>query len=87
MEDEKADFQLIDVQEAYEYEVSNLSGALIPLSMLSENMGKIAADKTVVVHCKSGSRSDKAIAILKEHGFKNLLNLTGGFVAFEKEFK
>ena len=86
MMDEKADFQLIDVREAYEYEVSNLGGTLIPLSILSENMDKIATNKTVVVHCKSGARSAKAIAILEEHGFKDLLNLAGGIVAFEKEF-
>ena len=86
MMDEKADFQLIDVREAYEYEVSNLGGTLIPLSILSENMDKIAKDKTVVVHCKSGARSAKAIDFLKEHGIKNVLNLTGGIVAFEKEF-
>ena len=84
--DEKADFQLIDVREAYEYEVSNLGGTLIPLSILSENMDKIATDKTVVVHCKSGARSAKAIDFLKEHGVKNVLNLTGGIEAFEKEF-
>jgi sulfur-carrier protein adenylyltransferase/sulfurtransferase len=87
MMDEKADFQLIDVREAYEYEVSNLGGTLIPLSILSENMDKIARGKTVVVHCKSGARSAKAIDFLKEHGVKNVLNLTGGIVAFEKEFK
>ncbi len=86
MMDEKADFQLIDVREAYEYEVSNLGGTLIPLSILSENMDKIDRDKTVVVHCKSGARSAKAIDFLKEHGVKNVLNLTGGIVAFEKEF-
>ena len=85
MMDEKADFQLIDVREPYEYEVSNLGGILIPLSILGENLDKIATDKTVVVHCKSGARSAKAIIMLKEHGFKNLLNLIGGIVAFEKE--
>jgi sulfur-carrier protein adenylyltransferase/sulfurtransferase len=86
MMDEKADFQLIDVREPYEYEVSNLGGTLIPLSILGENIDKITTDKTAVVHCKSGARSAKAISILKEQGFKNLLNLTGGIVAFEKEF-
>ena len=49
-------------------------------------MDKIDRDKTVVVHCKSGARSAKAIDFLKEHGVKNVLNLTGGIVAFEKEF-
>ncbi len=86
MMDEKADFQLIDVREAYEYEVSNLGGTLIPLSILSENIDKIDRAKIVVVHCKSGARSTKAIDFLKEHGVKNVLNLTGGIVAFEKEF-
>lgn len=87
MMDEKADFQLIDVREPYEFEVSNLGGTLIPLSILSENIDKVATDKMVVVHCKSGARSAKAISVLKEKGIKNMLNLTGGILAFEKEFK
>jgi sulfur-carrier protein adenylyltransferase/sulfurtransferase len=85
MLDEKADFQLIDVREPYEYEISNIGGTLTPLSILSENLDKISKDKPVVVHCKSGARSAKAIEQLKILGFDNLLNLKGGILAYAKE--
>ena len=86
MMDDKLDFQLIDVREQYEYEISNLGGILTPLSILSENLDKISKTKQVVVHCKSGARSAKAIEQLKVLGFKNLVNLQGGIDAYEKEF-
>lgn len=79
---ENIDFQLIDVRESYEYEVANLGGILIPLSTLKEKTDLISKDKQVVVHCKSGGRSAKAIAQLEALGFTNLWNLTGGIEAF-----
>lgn len=79
---ENIDFQLIDVRESYEYEVANLGGMLIPLSTLKEKTDLISKDKQVVVHCKSGGRSAKAIAQLEALGFTNLWNLTGGIEAF-----
>lgn len=75
---DKKDFQLIDVREPFEYEIRNLGGELIPLGIILENVGKISKTKTVVLHCKSGSRSKKAIEQLEKLGFNNLYNLTGG---------
>lgn len=72
-------YQLIDVRERHEYEAKNIGGELIPLSELEKHIPKISRDKTVVVHCQSGTRSQKAIKILQEqYGYDNLLNLTGG---------
>ena len=79
---ENVDFQLIDVREAYEYKASNLGGILIPLSILSEKTDMISKEKQVIVHCKSGGRSAKAIAQLEALGFTNIWNLTGGIEAF-----
>ena len=76
---QKADFQLIDVRERYEYELKNIGGELIPLAQILEQSDKIDKTKKVVIHCKSGARSRKAIALLeKEKGFENLWNLEGG---------
>lgn len=73
------DYQLIDVREKHEYETKNIGGELMPLSELEKHIPKISRDKTVVVHCQSGIRSQKAIKILQEqYGHDNLLNLTGG---------
>ena len=76
---QKADFQLIDVRELHEYELKNIDGELIPLAQILEQSDKIDKTKKVVIHCKSGARSRKAIALLeKEKGFENLWNLEGG---------
>lgn len=80
------DFQLIDVREEYEYAIANLKGELIPLSTVEENMDKVATDKKVVVHCRSGKRSAKAIQLLEEKfGRTNLYNLEGGILAWAEE--
>ena len=70
------DFQLIDVREPYEYEISNLKGELIPLSQVVEQKDKIAKDKKVIIHCRSGKRSADAIRELETlYQFDNLYNL------------
>ena len=80
------DFQLIDVREGYEYEIANLGGELIPLAEVEKEVNKIASDKDVVVHCRSGKRSADAIQVLEQkYGFKNLYNLKGGILAYADE--
>ncbi|MCU0341658.1 MAG: molybdopterin-synthase adenylyltransferase MoeB [Spirosomaceae bacterium] len=82
MQTEGADFQVIDVREAHEYATDNLGGLSMPLSKLADFVTQISRDKTVVVHCQSGMRSQKAIKYLADnHGFVNLKNLTGGLNA------
>jgi len=86
MFDTKEDFQLIDVRETYEYEISNLGGELIPVGTIMENADKISKEKTVVVHCRSGQRSKTAIMNLEEkYAFRNLFNLRGGILAYSDE--
>jgi len=77
------DFQLIDVRETYEYEIANLNGILIPLAEIEGAVDKIASDKNVVIHCRSGARSAQAIRRLEnKYGFANLYNLAGGILAY-----
>ena len=84
--DENKDFQLIDVREGYEYDIANLGGELIPLAEVEKEVNKIASDKEVVVHCRSGKRSADAIQLLEQkYGFKNLYNLKGGILAYADE--
>lgn len=76
-------FQLIDVREPEEYAVANIGGELIPIARILENESRISRDRKVVVHCKSGSRSTKAIRDLeRKFGFDNLYNLSGGLEAY-----
>ena len=77
------DFQLIDVREQHEYDEANMDGLLIPLGTIPEHIDKIAKDKPVVIHCRSGKRSANAISYLQSnHDFDNLINLEGGILAW-----
>jgi len=83
--DKAEDFQLIDVREDFEYEMSNLGGLLIPLGGILIEAEKIDKTKPVVVMCRSGKRSAAAIMQLEQLGFTNLYNLKGGILAWADE--
>jgi adenylyltransferase/sulfurtransferase len=83
--DSKTDFQLIDVREPFEHQLVNIGGELIPLSHIDERAGSIATDKPVVVYCKTGIRSAKAVKVLLAKGKFNLYNLSGGIIAYASE--
>ena len=79
-------FQLIDVREPYEYDIVNIGAELIPLATVADNAAKINKDQKVIVHCKMGGRSAKAIRELEEKfGFDNLYNLKGGIISYIDE--
>jgi len=80
--DANADFQLIDVREDYEYEESNIGGLHIPMAEIPAHVNKVAKDKQVVIHCRSGKRSANMILFLEQQGFDNLYNLEGGIKAW-----
>jgi molybdopterin/thiamine biosynthesis adenylyltransferase/rhodanese-related sulfurtransferase len=76
-------FKLIDVREPSEFKIVQIGGTLIPLSTISEHADQIPNDMDVVVLCKSGVRSTKAIKELEEKfAFNNLYNLKGGILAY-----
>ncbi|MGZ3865731.1 MAG: molybdopterin-synthase adenylyltransferase MoeB [Bacteroidia bacterium] len=75
-------FQLIDVREQAEFNAKNIGATLIPLGELANNLHKISPEKEIIVHCASGARSKKAVALLKEKGFKKVYNLKNGLLDF-----
>ncbi|WP_437919379.1 rhodanese-like domain-containing protein [Sphingobacterium sp. LRF_L2] len=83
--DNNEEFQLIDVREPFEYEVSNLNGLNIPLAGIVIESDKIAKDKPVIIQCRSGKRSAQAVMLLEQQGFDNLANLSGGILAWKEE--
>ncbi|GAA4825998.1 rhodanese-like domain-containing protein [Algivirga pacifica] len=90
LQDEGADFQLIDVREPVEFEEANLGGELIPLGEFMEDIDaateNISKDKQVIVHCRSGKRSANAIMMMEmQKDYDNLYNLTGGIMAYIDE--
>lgn len=84
--DEGKDFELIDVREPNEYDLTHIGGKLIPLGQVGERASEISKEKTVVVMCRSGKRSSTAILELQEKfGYSNLWNLKGGILAWASE--
>lgn len=79
------DFQLIDVREPGEYDLSNLGGTLIPLGQLADRLGELDPDQLTVVHCKGGGRSSRAVELLLRQGFADVRNLKGGITAWHNE--
>jgi len=77
------DFTLIDVREPHEYQIAKIPGAkLIPLGELPKRLNELDPNVEIVAHCKSGGRSQKAVDLLKQNGFKNVHNMTGGITAW-----
>jgi molybdopterin/thiamine biosynthesis adenylyltransferase/rhodanese-related sulfurtransferase len=85
MQINKEDFDLIDVREQKEYEAFHLSGLLIPLNTLVDNLFKLPKNKLLVIHCQSGKRSEKALQLLSEHGYTQIAHLAGGLNAWLAE--
>jgi adenylyltransferase/sulfurtransferase len=84
--DEGDDVWILDVREPREWEICRLPGStLIPLGDLPKRLAEIpqgAGAPDIVVHCKSGVRSARAVALLRDHGITNARNLTGGILAW-----
>jgi adenylyltransferase/sulfurtransferase len=78
--------EVIDVRDPHEWEICRIPGTrLVPLGSLSEHLHEFDSSKTYVMHCKSGMRSAKAIGQLRKAGFRRLLNLRGGILAWSRE--
>ncbi|MBV8897119.1 MAG: molybdopterin-synthase adenylyltransferase MoeB [Acidobacteriaceae bacterium] len=76
-------FWLIDVREAHEWQIARIPGAtLIPLGDLPKRLAELDPNAEYVMQCKSGGRSQKAVDLLKQSGFKNVRNMTGGITAW-----
>jgi adenylyltransferase/sulfurtransferase len=74
---------VLDVRNPNEFAICRIPGTvLVPLPELPARLGEVPRDREVIVHCKSGMRSGKAIEFLKGQGYTKLVNLTGGILAW-----
>ena len=73
------------MREPHEYQIANLDGYLIPLGQLPHRLGELDPDAEIVVHCRSGARSGRAVEMMRARGFTNARNLTGGVLAWIDE--
>lgn len=83
----RQDALVLDVREQAEYAQSHiLNSRGLPLSQIEARIGDMEKfkNKPVIVYCATGNRSSAAAAALKKHGFSNVVNLSGGFAAWQQ---
>jgi sulfur-carrier protein adenylyltransferase/sulfurtransferase len=74
---------ILDVRDPAEYQICRLEGAtLIPLKQLPDRLGELSREQEMIVHCKLGGRSAKAVELLRNQGFSKIKNLVGGIDAW-----
>jgi molybdopterin/thiamine biosynthesis adenylyltransferase/rhodanese-related sulfurtransferase len=78
--------RLIDVREPHELEISHIEGAdLIPLGQLAARLSELDSAEEIVLFCRSGTRSRRALEVLASAGFRRAKNLKGGINAWASE--
>lgn len=80
---------IIDVREPAEYAEYNIGATLKPLGqimgMMIDDLEPIKEEE-IILHCKAGMRSMQACMMLEQAGFTNVVNLTGGMIAWQQKF-
>lgn len=76
---------LIDVREPDEYAAGHIPGiTLIPMGEVAARLAELPRDKEIIVTCRTGNRSGQVADLLREQGFSNVHNMSGGIVAWEE---
>ena len=80
----RGEVAVVDVRGRSEWDAGHLPGVPnIPVGYLEEHLDELPKDRPLVLQCQSGSRSAMAAALLQARGFTNVVNLDGGFGAWE----
>jgi glyoxylase-like metal-dependent hydrolase (beta-lactamase superfamily II)/rhodanese-related sulfurtransferase len=80
------DLQVLDVRRDSEFQAGHIPGAIHwPLDNFKVSPPEIDSSRPVAVHCKGGYRSTIACSLLRRAGFENIINVTGGFDAWQAE--
>jgi adenylyltransferase/sulfurtransferase len=79
------DVYLLDVREPYEYQIAQIGGTLIPQNDVPNRLAEVPRDREIVVHCRSGARSQRIAEFLKQSGYTQVANLAGGILAWSDE--
>ena len=80
---------LVHVREPHEHEAYNIGGILLPLGKVqgleTDDIDHLK-NETVYVYCRSGNRSGQACLMLEPYGFKDIINVSGGMLAWQEKF-
>jgi adenylyltransferase/sulfurtransferase len=79
------DIYILDVREPHEYQICHINGHLLPLGELPARVHELNSADDIVVHCRSGVRSGKAVDFLRKAGFRKVKNLKGGILAWSDQ--
>jgi rhodanese-related sulfurtransferase len=74
--------QLVDIRELYEVETCTIGGDHIPMGEIVVRLNEIKRDMPVVIHCKSGRRSEAVVAHLRSMGLDNVISLSQGIMGW-----
>ncbi len=81
---DRDDVFLLDVREPWEYEEAHIPGVtLLPMGEVAANLDQIPTEKQVIVTCRSGNRSGQVAQYLRENGFDNISNMSGGILEWQ----
>ncbi len=81
---ERDDVVVLDVREQWEYDEGHIPGVVhIPMNNIPMVLDQIPTDKTVIVTCRSGNRSDQVTAYLRQNGFDKVHNMSGGILSWQ----
>ncbi len=87
--DAKSNVLILDVREPHEWQICNFEKLgrtkLIPLGQLGGRMGEIDRNEDIIVHCRSGGRSAKAVNLLRTAGYTKVRNMQGGTLAWSDQ--
>jgi hydroxyacylglutathione hydrolase len=76
---------VIDVRGSAEWEAGHLPGVPnVPVGYLAERLDELSTDLPLIVHCQGGAPSAIAASVLKARGIRNVVNLAGGYAAWER---
>jgi sulfur-carrier protein adenylyltransferase/sulfurtransferase len=78
-------FLLLDVREPYEFQIAQIGGKLIPQNDVPHRLSELNPEQEILVHCRSGARSQKIAELLKANGFQKVSNVAGGILAWSDE--
>jgi rhodanese-related sulfurtransferase len=80
---------LVDVREPHEHAAFNIGGILLPLGHVqSLQLDDIEdmKEEIIYIYCRSGNRSGQACLMLEPYGFKDIINVSGGMLAWQEKF-
>jgi rhodanese-related sulfurtransferase len=81
---DRDDVFLLDVREPWEYEEAHIPGVtLLPMGDIAANLDQIPTELQVIVTCRSGNRSGQVAQFLRENGFDNISNMSGGILEWQ----